>query len=59
MIRDHGLTDAARGNLTSALGIVCDKDEMPWYHALASRVNWRAATSTLIAGNGTGVLEIL
>jgi multidrug efflux pump subunit AcrA (membrane-fusion protein) len=59
MVRDKGLTDMARGNLTSALGIVCDKDEMPWYHALSSRVNWRAATSTLIAGNGTGVLEIL
>jgi HEAT repeat protein len=59
MVRDRGLTDAARGNLTSALGIVCDKDELPWYHALSSRVNWRAATSTLIAGNGTGVLEIL
>ncbi len=59
MIRDRVLTDSARGNLTSALGIVCDKDELPWYHALSSRVNWRAVTSTLMAGNGTGVLEIL
>jgi len=59
MVRDRGLTDAARGNLTSALGIVCDRDELPWYHALSSRVNWRAVTSTLLAGNGTGVLEIL
>jgi hypothetical protein len=59
MVRDHALTDSARGNLTSALGIVCDRDELPWYHALSSRVNWRAATSTLLAGNGTGVLEIL
>ncbi len=59
MVRDHVLTDSARGNLTSALGIVCDKDDLPWYHALSSRVNWRAVTSTLIAGNGTGVLEIL
>ena len=59
MVRDRALTDSARGNITSALGIVCDKDDLPWYHALSSRVNWRAATSTLIAGNGTGVLEIL
>jgi len=59
MVRDRALTDAARGNLTSALGIVCDRDELPWYHALSSRVNWRAVTSTLLAGNGTGVLEIL
>src|SRR5258706_233504 len=56
MVRDHVLTDSARGNLTSALGIVCDKDDLPWYHALSSRVNWRAVTSTLIAGNGTGGL---
>jgi HEAT repeat protein len=59
LVRDRRLTDAARGNLTSALGIVCDKDALPWYHALSSRVNWRAATSTLMAGNGTGILEIL
>lgn len=59
MVRDPALTDAARGNLASALGIICDRDDLPWYHVLSSHINWRAATSTLIAGNGTGVLEIL
>ncbi|MBK7644334.1 MAG: hypothetical protein IPJ19_15035 [Planctomycetes bacterium] len=59
MVREQALTDSARGNLASALGIVCDKDLLPWYRAFSAHVNWRAATSTLIAGNGTGILEIL
>lgn len=59
MLRDPALGAPARGSVASALGIVCDKDELPWNHALTSMVNWRAASSTLLSGAGVGVLEIL
>lgn len=59
MLRDQQLGAPARGSVASALGIVCDKDELPWTHALTSMVNWRASSSTLLSGAGVGVLEIL
>ncbi len=59
MLRDHDITDPARGSVASALGIVCDKDALPWTHVLTSLVNWRATSSTLLSGTGVGVLEIL
>ena len=41
-----------------ALGMVCDKDSLPWSDPLSVGVNYRATTPAL-TGGGTGVLDIL
>lgn len=52
-------TASARGFAIVALGRVCDRDRLPWNAWIATNVNYRAATATLVAGDGTGLLEIL
>jgi HEAT repeat protein len=42
-----------------ALGQVGDLDLLPWYVPISSDLNYTQTTSTLIAGDGTGILEIL
>jgi HEAT repeat protein len=42
-----------------ALGQVGDLDLLPWYVPIAEGLNYTAVTSTLLAGDGTGILEIL
>ena len=58
MLRDQRLTQTARGFAAVALGMVCDKDMLPWSDPLSVGVNYRATTSTLTGGS-TGVLDIL
>ena len=41
-----------------ALGIVCDKEPLPWGSKIAVDINYLAATPTL-SGGGMGILEIL
>jgi len=57
--RKQGLTDAARGFAAVALGIVADKEPLPWNAKISTDMNYRASTSTLTGGGGTGVLDIL
>ncbi|MEZ6015337.1 MAG: HEAT repeat domain-containing protein [Planctomycetota bacterium] len=52
-------TDTARGFAAVALGIVCDKEDLPWNAKLAVNVNYRASTVTLTGDGGTGILDIL
>jgi len=57
--RKQGLTDAARGFAAVALGIVADKQPLPWNAKISTDMNYRASTSTLTGGGGTGILDIL
>jgi HEAT repeat protein len=58
LLANRDVTASARGYAAVALGRVCDRDRLPWNALIASDVHYRAATVTLLAGDGTGVLEI-
>ncbi|MBI5361635.1 MAG: hypothetical protein HZA53_00560 [Planctomycetes bacterium] len=53
------ITDSARGYAAVALGIVADKELLPWNAKLSVGINYRANTTTLTGEGGTGVLDIL
>jgi len=55
---DQRYTGAARGFAAVALGIVCDKEDLPWNTKLSVSANYRANTPTL-TGQGQGILDIL
>jgi HEAT repeat protein len=57
--RKQDLTDGARGFAAVALGIVADKEPLPWNAKISTNVNYRASTPTLTGENGTGILDIL
>jgi HEAT repeat protein len=57
--KKEGLTDTARGFAAVALGIVCDKELLPWNAKLSADMNYRASVSTLQGEGGTGILDIL
>lgn len=59
MLQDESLTDGARGFAAVALGIVADKEVLPWNSKIAVDVNYRASTQTLNTTDGKGVLNIL
>lgn len=52
------VTDRARAFAIAALGIVGDKEPLPWNSKLSVDLNYRASASTLVEG-GKGVIEIL
>lgn len=60
MLRNQGLTERARAFAAVALGIVADKESLPWNSKIALDLNYRAATQTLTdQAGGTGILDIL
>ena len=59
MLEDQDKTDRARGFAAVALGIVADKEELPWNSKIAGDLNYRASTATLNDTGGTGILNIL
>jgi hypothetical protein len=59
MLGNKDLTDSARGFAAVALGIVADKESLPWNAKISVDINYRANTTTLTGGNGTGILDIL
>jgi HEAT repeat protein len=60
MLKDTQKTSNARGFAAAALGIVADKEELPWNTKISVNINYRANTSTLTApDSGTGILDIL
>lgn len=59
MLGDSATTPRARAFAAVALGIVSDKEALPWNAKLSSGVNYRANTTTLTDGRGAGILEIL
>ncbi len=60
MLENDSLTGSARGFAAVALGIVADKEALPWNSKIAVDINYRASTVTLNSADaGTGVLNIL
>jgi len=60
MLQNDSLTDSARGFAAVALGIVADKEPLPWNSKIGVDLNYRASTSTLTdQSSGTGILDIL
>lgn len=59
MLGDATLTDTARGFAAVALGLVAEKELLPWNEKFSRDVNYRAATQTLNSTAGTGVLNLL
>jgi HEAT repeat protein len=59
MIKKKEITDSARGFAGVALGIVADKELLPWNSKISTNINYRANTTTLTGDNGTGILDIL
>ncbi|MBK7877540.1 MAG: HEAT repeat domain-containing protein [Planctomycetes bacterium] len=57
--KKEGITDSARGFAAVALGIVADKEPLPWNSKISVNLNYRANTTTLTGENGTGILDIL
>ncbi len=56
---DESLTDLSRAFAAVALGVVADKELLPWNSKIAVDMNYRAAVGTLTTGAGNGILEIL
>lgn len=60
MLDDKQKTDRARGFAAVALGIVADKEDLPWNAKISIDANYRANTTTLTnPAEGTGILDIL
>jgi HEAT repeat protein len=60
MLEDKEKTEKARGFAAVALGIVSDKEELPWNAKISIDGNYRANTTTLTSPDaGTGILDIL
>ncbi|HEX6882563.1 MAG TPA: HEAT repeat domain-containing protein [Planctomycetota bacterium] len=60
MLQNDTLTERARGFAAVALGIVADKELLPWNSKIGLDLNYRAATETLTnQASGTGILDIL
>ena len=59
MLADKQITGSARGFAAVALGIVADKESLPWSAKISININYRANTSTLTTPEGTGLLDIL
>ncbi len=59
MLADKSITERARGFAAVALGIVADKEPLPWNTKIAVDLNYRASTETLNSQEGTGIINIL
>lgn len=59
MLRDQETNVRARAFAAVALGIVADKEPLPWNAKLAVGANYLAGTPTLTDGVGKGILDIL
>lgn len=59
LISDSDRPDAARALAAIALGLVADRDELPWNSILSVDSNYLAAPATLLDQQGFGILNIL
>ncbi len=59
LLKDSGKTQTARGFAAVALGIVCDKEMLPWNAKIGTDINYRANTETLTGAGSTGILDLL
>ncbi|MBL8859523.1 MAG: HEAT repeat domain-containing protein [Planctomycetes bacterium] len=58
MLKKSDITATARGFAAVALGIVADKELLPWNSKISTNINYLANTTTL-TGDSTGILDIL
>jgi HEAT repeat protein len=58
MLQNDELTGAARGFAAVALGIIADKELLPWNSKVGLDLNYRASTETL-TNQASGILDIL
>ena len=59
MLEDESITEVARGFAAAALGIVADKEDLPWNSKIGVDLNYRASVQTLNDQEGKGILNIL
>ena len=60
MLKDKQKTESARGFAAVALGIVADKEDLPWNAKISVNINYFANTASLTnPAQGTGILDIL
>jgi hypothetical protein len=60
LVESREAPDRARAFAAVALGLVCDKDLLPWNAAIARDLNWWLAPATLHdPGSGTGIIDLL
>ncbi len=59
MLRSKTLTASARGFAAVALGMVADKETLPWNSKISTDIDYRANTTTLTSPEATGILDIL
>jgi len=59
MLVDRQLTDRARAFAAVALGLIAERDELPWGAVLSVGCNYVAAPPTLFDHTGFGILNIL
>ena len=59
MLEREDITDRARGFAAVALGIVADKEALPWNAKFSVDCNYLANTVTLTSPEGTGILDLL
>jgi len=59
MLKRKDITESARGFAAVALGIVADKEPLPWNSKISTNINYRANTTTLTGNEATGILDIL
>lgn len=58
LLGDKKLQPLSRAFAAVALGLIADKEELPWNSKISANINYRASTETLTRG-GAGILDIL
>ena len=59
LVARKDLPASARGLAAAALGGIAEEHLLPWRTPISFGLNYRATTPSLLAGDGTGILEIL
>ena len=58
LLHDAKNTPATHAAAIAALGRICDRDRLPWQHAVSIGLNYRAMTATLSAEDRGGLLDL-
>ena len=59
-LQNNKLTDLGRAFAAVALGMVADKERLPWNSKIGQDLNYRAAVDTLVdQSGGSGIMDIL
>lgn len=58
LVRDEKLGQDPRAQAAMAIGRILDPDPLPWIQPYASTLEYRVPTAVMIAGDGSGLLEM-